>query len=113
MIGVENTTGSPFNIQRSLNIPNLSFDEVEYMFKWYEKETKQKIDPKVICKLYDELNGQPGLISWFGELLTETYNKEADKPITLDGFTYVFRLACHALPNNNILNRYRLEYAHD
>lgn len=32
VLEVENVTGSPFNVQRSLNIPNLTLDEVHGMF---------------------------------------------------------------------------------
>jgi hypothetical protein len=41
VLGIENVKGSPFNVQRSLHIPNLTEDEVAGMFKWYEKESGQ------------------------------------------------------------------------
>ena len=47
--------------------------------------------------------GQPGLIGWFGELLTETYNKH-NPTITMRDFEITFAAAVDALPNNNILN---------
>ena len=72
VLGVESTSGSPFNIQRSLHIKNLSFDEVQNMFDQYQKESKQQVDPLVVKKLYEKTLGQPGLIGWFGELLTQT-----------------------------------------
>jgi len=37
VLGIENQKGSPFNVQRSLHVPNLTFDEVKEMFQWYEK----------------------------------------------------------------------------
>jgi len=37
VLGIENQEGSPFNVQRSIHIPNLTFAEVEGMFKWYER----------------------------------------------------------------------------
>ncbi|MCP4151404.1 MAG: hypothetical protein GY757_26910, partial [bacterium] len=51
-----------------------------------------------------ETRGQPGLVGWFGELLTETYNEEQDKPITKKHFENVYSAALNVLPNNNILN---------
>ncbi|RLC09091.1 MAG: hypothetical protein DRI57_22805, partial [Deltaproteobacteria bacterium] len=36
VLGIENVTGSPFNVQRSLHIPNLTYKETEGMFGWYE-----------------------------------------------------------------------------
>jgi hypothetical protein len=85
VLGIESRTGSPgstslttsFNVQRSLFIPNLTFAEVESMFRWYERESGQPVAQAVIERIYDETRGQPGLTSWFGELLTETYNPTA------------------------------------
>lgn len=104
VLGIENPKGSPFNVQRSLHVPNLTYDEVKGMFQWYEKESGQAIDKAVIDELYDELRGQPGLTCWFGELLTETYNHEKNKPITMDNFEEVYAAATYALPSTNILN---------
>jgi hypothetical protein len=104
VLGIENVTGSPFNVQRSLHIPNLTYEEMDGMFKWYEKESRQKAEQEVIDRLYYETNGQPGLTGWFGELLTETYNKETSKAITMNNFEEVHAAAVKILPNNNILN---------
>ncbi|MEE4358666.1 MAG: AAA-like domain-containing protein, partial [Desulfococcaceae bacterium] len=48
VLGIENVKGSPFNVQRSLHIPNLTFEEVEEMFRWYERESGQKVEQEVI-----------------------------------------------------------------
>ncbi len=104
VLGIENVTGSPFNVQRGLHVPNLTPAEVEGIFKWYEQDSGQQIDPAVIERIFYEFQGQPGLTCWFGELLTETYNQAKDKPLTLDNFNEVFAEATNALPNNNILN---------
>lgn len=107
VVGVENVKGSPFNVQRSLRIPNLSFEEVDSMFKWYEKESGQKVEPDVIGQVFYETQGQPGLVSWFGELLTqgyEGYAPDQTRAITLDDFEDVHADAIDVLPNNNILN---------
>ena len=104
VLGIENETGSPFNVQRSLKIPNLTYEEVDEMFKWYEKDSGQKVEDDVIDQLFYETRGQPGLIGWFGELLTETYNKDKTKPITKRTFEIAYSAALNVLPNNNILN---------
>jgi len=104
VLGIENETGSPFNVQRSLKIPNLTYEEVDEMFKWYEKDSGQKVEDDVIGQLFYETRGQPGLIGWFGELLTETYNKDNTKPITKRSFEIAYSAALNVLPNNNILN---------
>jgi len=104
VLGIENQSGSPFNVQRSVHVSNLTYDEVEGMFQWYEKESGQAVEQEVIRTLYDELQGQPGLTCWFGELLTETYNHDPQKPITMSNFEEAYGAATHILPNNNILN---------
>ncbi|MCX6579725.1 MAG: AAA-like domain-containing protein [Candidatus Aminicenantes bacterium] len=107
VLGIENEKGSPFNIQRSVHISNLSFDEVKGMFKWYEKESGQEIEPAVVEKLYKETAGQPGLTCWMGEILTEGVENnpnDTSKPILSTDFENIYRLAINILPNNNILN---------
>ena len=103
VLGLDNPRGSPFNVQRSLQIPNLTVDEVAEMFHWYERESGQTVEPAVIERMYTELRGQPGLTSWFGELLTETYN-EHNPTITLDDFEIVEATASSLLPNTNVIN---------
>ncbi|MCX6581250.1 MAG: AAA-like domain-containing protein [Candidatus Aminicenantes bacterium] len=104
VLGIENQKGSPFNVQRSVHVSNLTFEEVAGMFKWYEKESGQRVDDEVTRALYDEMRGQPGLTCWFGELLTETYNPDPKKPITMSNFDEAYGAAAHILPNNNIMN---------
>ena len=103
VLGIENVTGSPFNVQRSVHVPNLTQDEVASMFRWYEEESEQRVESDVVERLFYETRGQPGLVSWFGELLTETYNRHEDT-ITARDFEYAFAAGLYALPNNNILN---------
>ncbi|MDM8532489.1 AAA-like domain-containing protein [Anaerolineales bacterium HSG25] len=106
VLGVENPRGSPFNVQRSMHIPNLTKDEVTGMFDWYQKETGQPIEPDVVKRLFYETQGQPGLTCWFGELLTEKekYNKKPNEPIAMAQFDRVYGAAMNLLPNNNIQN---------
>ena len=107
VLGIENVSGSPFNVQRSLHIPNLTFAEVEGMFRWYERESGQQVDQALIERLYHETQGQPGLTCWLGELLTEgveDYQPPRDRPLTLSEFEHVFLWAARGLPNSNILN---------
>ncbi len=107
VLGVDNAKGSPFNVQRSLHISRLTVDEVKEMFAWYERESGQTVEPAVAQRVYAETRGQPGLVSWFGELLTEGYEgyrPNHDRPIAANDFDAVYADAIEALPNNNILN---------
>ncbi|ETX06958.1 MAG: hypothetical protein ETSY2_14050 [Candidatus Entotheonella gemina] len=103
VLGIEHITGSPFNVQHSLHIPNLTAAEVEEMFHWYEQESGQRIEAAVIERVFHETQGQPGLTSWLGELLTANYNQH-HAAITMEDFEYAYAAALEALPNANILN---------
>ncbi len=105
VLGIENETGSPFNVQRSLPIPNLTFKEVDSMFHWYERESGQTVEQAVIDRVFYETQGQPGLVGWLGEQLTEEdFNKDLNKAIDMALFQKVYSAALYILPNNNILN---------
>ncbi len=104
VLGIENIKGSPFNIQQSLHVPNLSYDDVQDMFHWYSRESGQPVEQEVLKALYDEAKGQPGLTCWFGELLTEKFNRDKTKTIGIENFEEAYAAATHVLPNNNILN---------
>ena len=78
VLGVESLRGSPFNIQRSLHVPNFTMDEVADLFHQYMDESGQTVNPDVVDAVYDVTRGQPGLVGWFGELLTEKYNPEVN-----------------------------------
>jgi len=107
VLGIENQKGSPFNVQRSLHIPNLTFEEVEKMFRWHERESGQNVEQEVIDRLFYETKGQPGLTCWFGELLTEGWDQfrvTYDMPIDMELFEDAWLVATRLLPNNNILN---------
>ncbi len=104
VLGVESLRGSPFNVQRSLQIPNLDRAEVMDLFEQYRTESGQKLDAGVVDALYEATRGQPGLVCWFGELLTETYNPGKDQSITIDKWHYVYGRARRTEWNNTLLN---------
>ena len=103
VLGIENQKGSPFNVQNSLQIPHLTYDEVNQMFKEYTEEHGQDIDQDVIDILFYETQGQPGLVSWFGELLTVECNRDTNKPITMDDWNYSYA-EVNAIPSSHLLN---------
>ncbi|MCK4760581.1 MAG: ATP-binding protein [Candidatus Aminicenantes bacterium] len=106
-IGIDSDRGSPFNVQRGLHVPNLTYEEVEGMFKWYEKESGREVKTEVIERLFAETHGQPGLTCWLGELLTtgfDDYSSDTARPIEAADFETVYAAAADTLPNNNILN---------
>ena len=104
VLGIENKSGSPFNVQRSIHVDCLSEEEVVALFQQYQDESGQKIEPEVVARIYKEARGQPGLTGWFGELLTEQYNDTPDRPITLKQCEFMLKAAEQILPNANIVN---------
>jgi AAA+ ATPase superfamily predicted ATPase len=106
VLGVDSPKGSPFNIQKSIHIPNLTFEETSEMFQQYQEESGQTIEQQVVEKLFEKTNGQPGLIGWFGELLTDKwkYNPGFDKTIDMNNWKYVYERACNAEYNNTVMN---------
>ncbi len=104
VLGVDSPRGSPFNIQKSMHVPNLTRDEVEEMYQQYQRESGQSIDPAIVETVYNSTRGQPGLVSWFGELLTDRYNPGPDKAINDDVWKLVWLKACFVEPNNTVMN---------
>lgn len=104
VLGIESKRGSPFNIQRSLHVPNFTLAEVTQLFQQYQEESGQSIDPALVEQVYRGTNGQPGLVGWFGELLTETYNPGAGKRIGQESWELVWHKARFVEPNNTVLN---------
>ncbi len=104
VVGVENKKGSPFNIQRSMQVQNLTVTEVNEMFNWYTEETGQPVEQEVIDRIFYITSGQPGLVGWFGELLTRQYNEQPEQPLNMKNWTAVYNRALQVLPNNNIIN---------
>jgi hypothetical protein len=104
VLGVESDRGSPFNVQRALQVPNLTRDEVTELFAQYQTESGQTVEAGVVGQVFDVTRGQPGLVSWFGELLTEKYNPGPAEAITPTVFRRVYVRACDAEWNNTILN---------
>ncbi|MCP4350471.1 MAG: hypothetical protein GY795_33800 [Desulfobacterales bacterium] len=104
VLGVGSRKGSPFNIQRALNVPNLSQEETTELFRQYQDESGQKIAPEVVENVFRNTKGQPGLVSWFGELLTENYNPGQDKTIDARTWKLVWHKSRYREPNNTVLN---------
>ncbi len=104
VLGVGSDRGSPFNIQRALHVPNFTYKEVDDLFEQYQEESGQEILPEVVEAVYESTRGQPGLVCWFGELLTEKYNPGQDKRIDADDWKLVFHKASFVEWNNTVLN---------
>ena len=104
VMGVDSERASPFNVQRSMKVDNFSLSEVIALFDQYQHDSGQKIKSEVVETIFHITSGQPGLVSWFGELLTEKYNQNKNACICENLWKYVFELACNVEPNNTVIN---------
>jgi hypothetical protein len=104
VLGVDSERGSPFNVQRSLHVPNFTAGEVEYLFQQYQEESGQAVEPEVVAAVHESTRGQPGLVGWFGELLTRKYNPDQGQTIELRTWRKVYHAALHTEWNNTVLN---------
>jgi hypothetical protein len=104
VLGIESQRGSPFNIQKSLHVPNFTFVETAELYRQYQEESGQEVNPQVVKQVHQVTQGQPGLVSWFGELLTEKYNPISDQPIGSETWEMVWHKARFAEPNNTVMN---------
>ncbi len=104
VLGVDSDRGSPFNIQRSMHVENFTYDEVNELYHQYIAESGQNIKQEVIDKVFYVTRGHPGLVCWFGELITEKYNPGKDKEIDLSVWKEVYRKAVKVEWNNTVLN---------
>ncbi len=104
VLGAASKRGSPFNVQRSLHVPNFTREEVNALFQQYQDESGQQIEPAVVENVFEATRGQPGLVCWFGELLTEQYNPGAQHIIDASIGERVYRRAINVEWNNTVLN---------
>jgi hypothetical protein len=111
-LGTESSRGLPFTMQKSLHVPNFTMEEVQELFHQYQEETGQEIAPEVIAGIFDVTRGQPGLASWFGELLTEKYPPAPGKGIDLKTWKHVYQRACNLEWNNMFLNLIKKARSH-
>jgi hypothetical protein len=104
VLGTANQQGAPFNIQRSLRVPNFTPEEVKELYRQYIEESGQVIEATVVDKVYQSTRGQPGLVSWFGELLTEKYNPGVEQKLDEEIWKQVWLSTRAIEPNNTLLN---------
>ncbi len=107
VLGLGSDRGSPFNVQRSLHVPNFTQAQVEDLFGQYRKESGQEIESSVVNSVFDATRGQPGLVGWFGELLTEKYNPGKENAIGEETWEFASHAALNLEWNNTVLNLVR------
>lgn len=104
LVDVKGEQEAPFDIQGAVQAPFFSREEVGKLFRQYQEESGQVVAPAVIDHLWNATRGHPGLVGWFGQLLTDKYRPQIDKTIDEDVWETVYRRACYSEWNNTVLN---------
>ena len=80
LVGVSTLTelvvsaASPFNVVDQLQIPYFTVAEVQELIQQYVSENGQPFDPQVIKAIYDNTQGQPGLVNALCQHLVDFLN---------------------------------------
>ena len=87
----KNAMESPEDVDKKAYSPELKL--LASVYRQYQEESGQPIEPVVVEEVLRVTNGQPGLVSWFGELLTETYNPGNNQTIGMETWKTVWSKA--------------------
>ncbi len=80
------SSASPFNITEELQIPYFTQEEVNELIKQYVTESKQVFEENVIKTIYDNTQGQPGLVCALCSYLVEKLATNRHKPVTIEHY---------------------------
>ena len=98
------STASPFNIAEELELPYFTFSEVNSLIKQYVTESEQVFEDKVIKAIYENTNGQPGLVCALCSYLVEKLVTNRSQPVLMEHY---FKAQQHFLTerfDKNIIN---------
>ncbi|MCK5522348.1 MAG: hypothetical protein KAI83_04360 [Thiomargarita sp.] len=98
------SSASPFNITEELQIPYFTEEEVKGLINQYVVESNQVFENNVIKTLYDNTQGQPGLVCALCSYLVEKLATNRHQPVTMEHY---YRAEHHFLTerfDKNIIN---------
>ncbi len=98
------SSASPFNVVDQLQIPYFTFSEVEALIGQYVTESGQPFEPQVIKAIYDNTQGQPGLVCGLCEYLVEEMVPDRSQPISMAVFYPTLKHFLIERFDKNILN---------
>ena len=98
------SSASPFNIVDQLQIPYFTFAEVQGLIQQYIRETGQPFAPQVIQAIYDNTQGQPGLVNGLCQYLVEVMVPDHSQPVTMAAFYPTLKHFLTERFDKNILN---------
>jgi type II secretory pathway predicted ATPase ExeA len=77
---------SPFKINEALQMPYFTFEEVRLLIKQYICESKQSFEEKVIKAIYENTQGEPGLVGRLCAELVENLARNRRMPVMLEHY---------------------------
>ncbi len=80
------SSASPFNIAEELQIPYFTFEEVTLLIEQYVIESGQPFEKAVIKAIYENTNGQPGLVCALCSYLVEKLVTNRHQPVTMEHY---------------------------
>jgi len=95
---------SPFNIADELKISYFSFEEVRQLIGQYTGESGQRFDEDVIQAIYQNTNGQPGLVCGLCAHLVEEIATDRSRAVTMDDFYKTLQHFLTERFDKNIIN---------
>ncbi len=98
------SSASPFNIVDQLEIPYFTFAEVQELIQQYVDETGQVFEPAVVKAIFDNTQGQPGLVSALCQYLVEEIVSDRTQPVTMAAFYPTLKHFLTERKDKNILN---------
>jgi hypothetical protein len=80
------SSASPFNIAEELELPYFTFEEVSSLIGQYVTESGQTFEDKVIKAIYDNTQGQPGLVCALCTYLVEKLVTEKNQSVLMEHY---------------------------
>ena len=98
------SSASPFNVVDRLQIPYFTLAEVEELIQQYVSESGQPFAAQVIQAIYDNTQGQPGLVNALCQHLVEVVATDQSQPVTMTAFYPTIKHFLTERFDKNILN---------
>jgi hypothetical protein len=98
------SSASPFNVVDELRIPYFTFDEVQELIQQYVTESRQAFEPDVIKAVYENTQGQPGLVCGLCGHVVEKVATDRAKAVTIRDFYKTLKHFLTERFDKNIIN---------
>lgn len=98
------SSASPFNVVDQLHLPYFTDAEVQELIAQHTAESGQSFVPPVIKAIYDNTQGQPGLVCALCQYLVEEMVPIRSQPVTMEAWYHTLKHFLTERFDKNILN---------